>query len=255
MAMDWAGTDQPFAELPEPLTLLAVEGRWGDPATGRVAAHSPPLVRAVVLSPLRRFSGAGMELGQGTHGGALEQRIHQSVSQCLQAVAASGNRRRLQIRSGQPGVGCQRADATALLLLPCLQLQREHHIGQLALAVGAIALIALFPVGIFPLDLSEVLGTRRDGYHAGVRTVLHQGQERLGEGLVPKVIHPELKLMALNGGAARRRHHPGIVNEQVEMVVAIANAFGSPSHAAQVGQVKLKQLQSDEPLIVKLLQC
>ena len=31
MAMDWSGTDQPFAELPEPLTLLAVEGRWGDP--------------------------------------------------------------------------------------------------------------------------------------------------------------------------------------------------------------------------------
>ena len=103
------------------------------------------------------------------------------------------------------------------------------------------------------MDPSEVLGTRRDGHHAGIRTVLHQGQQRLGEGLVPQVIHSELKFMTLNGGAARGRHHPGIVDEQIEMAVAIANAFGSAFHAAQVGQVKLEQLQSAETLILQLL--
>ena len=45
------------------------------------------------------------------------------------------------------------------------------------------------------------------------------------------------------------------VDEQIEAAMAIANAFGSSLHAAQVGQVKLKQLQSAEPLIMKLLLC
>ena len=62
MAGGWSGTDQPFAELPEPLTLLTVEGGRGYAAAGWVAAHSPQLVWAVMLSPLRCRRCGGMQL-------------------------------------------------------------------------------------------------------------------------------------------------------------------------------------------------
>ena len=55
-------TSKFLAELPEPLTLLTVEGGRSDAAAGWVAAHSPQLVWAVVLSPLRCRGCGGMQL-------------------------------------------------------------------------------------------------------------------------------------------------------------------------------------------------
>ena len=154
-----------------------------------------------------------MQLGQRTHGCTLKKRIHQPIGQCFEAIAAIGKRRGLQFGASDTRMGCKRAHAAVLLPQSSVQLEGKHHIGQFALAVGAIAVIARAPTGIVPADAAEVLGARGHRHHPWIGTLRHQRQQLLSEGHVAEVIHPELQLMPLRSEVARGCHDPRIVEQ------------------------------------------
>ena len=207
-----------------------------------------------MLATLRRRRGGGMQLRQGTHAGALEQGIHQPVGQGLEAVADAGDCGGLQFRARDAGMGGQGADGAALLAQACIQLKGKHHVGEFALAIGAIAVVALAPAGVVPADLAEVLRSGGHRHHAGIGPVLQQRQQGLGQGHVPQVIHTELQFMPLGGGAARRCHHASVVDQQIKAAVALPDGGRRLLHAGQVRQIQVHQIhRSPIALLQQLL--
>ena len=183
-----------------------------------------------------------MELGQGALGRALEQGRHQPVGQGLGPGAAGRHGGRLQVGAGHTGVGRQGGDARRLGIQPLLQLQGEHHIGQLALAVGLPAVVAALALQVIEADAAEILGAGGDGDHPGIRLTAQQWQQCLGEGEVAQVIDAELALEAIAGEAAGQAHHPGVVDQQIEAAVAVLQLAARGTHGGQVGQIKLQQV-------------
>jgi len=114
-------------------------------ATTRQAAaqprHSPQLVGAEVLDrPWPSAAVGGMEAWAGRHRRApWKEGIHQPVGQGLQASSrwrpTDPVCRLVRARPGWAAKGDRRAGRLALQ--PLLQLRAKHHVGQLALAVGA----------------------------------------------------------------------------------------------------------------------
>ena len=187
-----------------------------------------------------------MKLGQGPHGSALKQGIHQSVAEGFKAVAAAADGGGLKVGTGDARMGGQGLQLTALLPQPGIELKSEHHVGQLALAVGAVALISLLPGQIIPADPAEILGSRGHGHHPSATA--QQWQQLLGEGHVPQVVHGELQFMALLALSVGRRHHPGVVEQQIQMAVALLNRGSGSGDAVEIGQVQIDQIQACEPL-------
>ena len=185
-----------------------------------------------------------MQLGQGPHGGALEQGIHQPVGQTFQLGALGGHRAGLQVGAGQPRVGGDRQGGASCGRQPLLKLDRHHHVGQFALAVGGPGVVAPLALQVVKGDAAEVVGPRAHGHDPGALLLLEQGQQGGGEGEVAQVVDGELELVALAGEAPRWRHHAGVVDQQVQAAKLPLHMAGCPSHAGQVGQVQIDQLQA-----------
>ena len=60
---------------------------------------------------------------------------------------------------------------------------------------------------------------------------------------VAEVVGAELRLEAVDGGALRAGHHPGVADEHVEHRVVLQEAVGEGADAGQVGQVELAQVE------------
>ena len=73
-------------------------------------------------------------------------------------------------------MGCQGFHRAALALKTVVQLKSKHHVGQLALAIGAVAVVALGPAQVVPADGPEVLGAGGHGHDPGIRLSCHQWQ-------------------------------------------------------------------------------
>ena len=128
------------------------------------------------MTSRRRFWGrGGIKLGQGPHGGALKQGVHESIGDGFKPRTTGGHRGGLQGGAGQAGMGCQGIDAGIGGIQPALQLEGEHHIGQLALAVGLPAVITALALEIVEIDATEVLGSGGDTDDPGVALTLEQG--------------------------------------------------------------------------------
>ncbi|KAF0653596.1 TetR family transcriptional regulator [Cyanobium sp. Copco_Reservoir_LC18] len=140
-------------------------------------------------------------------------------------------------------MGRQRQDGAALVGEAPLQLQGEHHVGQLALAVGPPAVVAALALEIVEGDAAEVLGPGGDGDHPGAGPVAQQGQQGEGEGDVAQVVGAELELETLAGEGPGRRHHAGVVDQQVEAAVALGDGDGGGGHAGQIGQIQGHQVE------------
>src|SRR5829696_414003 len=111
----------------------------------------------------------------------------------------------LQVRGGVAGMGGHALDVRSPRTQAPIELEGEQQVGELRLAVGAPAEVAA---------------------------------------LVAEVVGAELKLEAVGGPAPRRRHHPRVVDQQVEPVVPAAVALGEGANRVEAGQVELLQLQS-----------
>ena len=171
---------QLLTHLQESLALVGIEGRGRDGHRLGPAPHPPETIGAVMTSR-RSFWGRGcIKLGQGPHGGALKQGVHESIGDGFKPRTTGGHRGGLQGGAGQAGMGRQGTDAGVGAIQPALELEGENHIGQLALAVRLPAAVAALALEIFEIDSTEVLGSGGDIDDAGISLTLEQGKRGPG---------------------------------------------------------------------------
>ena len=119
---------------------------------------------------------------------------------------------------------------------PPLQLQHEQQIGQLRLPVRRPLLVRPpLPVEVGQVDLAHPVGAGADADDP----VGELWQQQVGQGEVAEVVGAELELEALGGPAQRHRHHPGVVDQQVDRP---RPGPGEGADGAQIGEVERPDL-------------
>ena len=99
---------------------------------------------------------------------------------------------------------------------PTVQLEGEEKVGQLAVAVGLVGVVRRLGVALEHRLVTSVVGDRGHRHHARLGPQQCR-QQQAGQREVAEVVRAELQLVALLGLAVlRRRHHPGVVDQQVE---------------------------------------
>ena len=113
-----------------------------------------------------------------------------------------------------------------------VQLEGEEQVGQLAVAVVLVGVVRRLRVALEHGLVAPVVGDRGDRDHAGRRAWSSAGQQQPGEREVAEVVGAELELVAVLGLAVlRRRHHAGVVDQQVERALEPVGEGVAPSSA------------------------
>lgn len=121
-----------------------------------------------------------------------------------------------------------------------LQLEREHELRELRLAIGRERLV--FPLKLQIAKIKLSIPIRDAGYvdDTGVQAAPQQRKQMRGQGEMPEIVDAKLKLEAVGGDAPRRwRHHAGIINQEVETFIACVHALPKGSDRTQVGKIYL----------------
>ena len=71
----------------------------------------------------------------------------------------------------------------------------------------------------------------------------HQWEQSGGEGHVPQVIGGPLQFISLAADQARWRHHPSVVDQQIQAAVATVNGSAAALHAGEIRQVEIHQVE------------
>ena len=130
-------------------------------------------------------------------------------------------------------IGVDAHDGIALL-----DPDREQHVGGLGLAIAAPRIIgAVLVIGVFEVDRAHVVPPARQIDDALARALLDQGQEFGGEGKVAQMIGAELALEPVGGVLEGRGHHPGVVDEQIDLGKPLARARGCGADGLERGEV------------------
>ena len=144
----------------------------------------------------------------------------------------------------------QRADHDAGALQVFGQVEREHHLGQLALGVGAASAEVLLDHDVVEVD--GRLSPRGDVHDARRRAVQqarhqHVGQEKGGE-----IVDLEAILVAVLGEQpfVRRRPEAGVVDEKVHAAIVGEQRLREPAHVRERGQVGAVEAGTARPLRV-----
>jgi hypothetical protein len=133
-------------------------------------------------------------------------------------------------------------DRGALAAQPPVQLEREEQVRQLRLSVGVPAEVATIAVEIVERDAAHLVRGARERHDSGILAPLHQLQQERGQQEVAEVVGAELKLEAVGRPASRRRHHAGVIDQQVEPVVGRSVTLGEAAHRLQAREVELLEL-------------
>ncbi len=124
------------------------------------------------------------------------------------------------------------------------QLPGHHEIGELGLAVGGPGPVAALPLQVIEVDPAEIGHAAAHRDHARRRRGEHERQQPDGQRERAEEIAAELQLEAVGGAeAGRRRHHPGVVDQQVERRAVGDQAIGEVPDAGQVGEVDPAHLE------------
>ncbi len=70
-------------------------------------------------------------------------------------------------------------------------------------------------------------------------TAEHPVEQQPGQREVTEVVHAELQLEPVRGGRSRRRHHPGVVDQQIDVSVPVTQRRGGTPDRHQRGEVEL----------------
>ena len=118
------------------------------------------------------------------------------------------------------------------------------EVGELRLAVGPPGPVPTVQVGIVGVHRPThvVGGARHRDDPSRVRTQQRRHQQR-GEGEVPEVVDAELHLEAVDGLALGDAHHAGVVDEDVDRLVAGEDPPGGLAHRCQRAEIELDDLQ------------
>lgn len=130
-------------------------------------------------------------------------------------------------------------DGDASVLKDRRQLAGEQDIGQLGLAVGAKELaVALFAHQILPVDAAKEMGRRADHHDAAGRALLEAIQQQVRKQKVTQMVDAQLLLVAVGGEGPGTGHHPGIVDQQVQLGLLRLEALYKVPHRLQGSQVQ-----------------
>jgi len=151
-----------------------------------------------------------------------------------------------EVGVGDAGVSGDGEDAAAAGAETAVELEGEHEVGQLGLAIDLLGRVAPLVLEVGEVDATVLVGDGGDGDDAwglgGVRggCALERGEEESGQGEVAEDVGAELQLEAVGGFEAFwRRPDTGVVDEEIEDGVAGEFAGGEGADAAEGGEVEL----------------
>jgi len=98
------------------------------------------------------------------------------------------------------------------------------------------------PLQIVEPHLPGLVAVAADRYETGVGPLVEEGQQKPSQREMAEMIGPELKLKAVGGPLKGRGHDAGVVDQQVDVVVAGSDAVSERSNRTEVGKVELGSL-------------
>ena len=168
----------------------------------------------------------GVQGGQRAHVGALgEQAVADPHERLL--VEAVG-RCELEVGARVPGVGGQAQQRAGRRGGTALELEAEHQVGQLGLAVGAPPAVLPLALQVVEVHRAAPVHRARHRDHARRRRLEQRAQQQPGEREVAEVVGAELALEPVGCLPARGGHDARVVDQQIE---AVPRAENRPANA------------------------
>ena len=125
---------------------------------------------------------------------------------------------------------------------PALQFVGEQQVGQLGLPVGGDPVVAVFPLQIVEVDRGpDSVARAADGHHPRAPHRQQVVQQQPGQREVAQMVSAELHLEPVGGELLGRPHHPGVVDQQVDPRVGLAQRAGGGAHRGQRAEVEFLQ--------------
>ena len=114
----------------------------------------------------------------------------------------------------------------------------EQGVGGLGLAVGApLVIVVGLELDVFPQDVCDLVAAGRQGDNPRALRCLQQRHQGVGEREMAHMVDAELGFPARADPRLRTGHDAGIVDQQVEVAVAVADLPGEPAHRGQIRQI------------------
>ena len=135
----------------------------------------------------------------------------------------------------------QRVGGDALRIELVREVDREHDLRELALAIGARAVVALLEHHVVEVD--RLLAERGDVDDARGRAFDEARQQQAGEQESGEIIDGEAELMAVRAQLpvifVGARADAGVVDEAIDAVAVAQHRLGEPAHFGERGEVGL----------------
>jgi hypothetical protein len=126
-------------------------------------------------------------------------------------------------------------------LKPPVELECEKQVGELGLRVGSPARVATLTLQVVEPHLPTFVAVAADGHNPGVGP-FKEWQQEASQREMAEMVGPELKLKAVGRLSVGCRHHAGVVDEQIDVIVSGSNAISEGAYRTKVGKVELYKL-------------
>jgi hypothetical protein len=123
-----------------------------------------------------------------------------------------------------------------------LQLEGEEEVGELALPIGPPGPVGALALEVVEANAPDAVHGAAHGHHPRARGRQQQVQQEPGQREVAEVVGAELHLEAVGREGARDRHDPGVVHQQVQGGVALAEGVGEGAHGGEAREVQGERL-------------
>ena len=223
-----------------------------NPRRCRITAGFQPAIRADIGAAIPALFGQRGKCRQRPHLRRLRERsvghLHRPAFQ-----ARTGHRRCRVLQVGRRVARMRRQalQKHAPLAGAALQLQAEQQIGLLAVAIGEIAVVAALGVEVVERQPAELVETAGHTHHPGPWSGQQRVQQQSRKREVAKVIGAHLHLETVAGTPQGQEHHSGVVEQEIEAFVALAETGGAGADRGEVGQVEIGQLQACLGILVE----
>ena len=206
-----------------------------------MAAHVLQATGADVLTAGDVGRGRGVEQRERSSGGVLgDQRVRDLHPPQPEARTGLLGAAPLEVGRGVAGVTDHAGDVVdARLAEATVELVAEQDVRELALPVGRPLVVGILALEVLEVDLAVLVEPAALGDDARLALGLAEvAQQRGREREVTQMVHPELRLEAVDRLAPGDRHHAGVVAEHVEFVVGVRERRGERPHRREVRQVE-----------------
>src|ERR1700726_3955018 len=123
-------------------------------------------------------------------------------------------------------------------LQPSVELECEEQICEFGLGVRPPARVTALALQVVELHPPAFVVVAADSHDASVGLIKNWEQES-SQCEVAQMIGPELKLEAIGCPSVGRSHHAGVIDQQVDVLVAGPNTVGKRPYRNEVGKVEL----------------